>query len=147
METMTLRKVSPARSRETYEEQHAAHRYNAATVATFKRKRFVLSAGRSDSLTFWAESNRLYCLALNSSLGYAGLEAFDTSPLEREETHEESADSASGERRRELTPAREACGSVFMQNAFEEIERTNMESDPFDMSKKQLFDILSQYLP
>ncbi len=133
-------------SRETNAEQSAAKRYNPATVATFKGKRFVISAGTSDRLVFWSDApaRRLYCMAQNARLGYIGLEAFDTSPLDREETHEENPETW-GERRRAISLARTACGSVFHQNAYEQLDRPDMTGDPFDLSDLAIFALLRDY--
>ena len=71
-----------ALSKETWDEQSAARRFNPATVVTWNQNRkehfMTLGAGDSDHLHFFAEDELFIALSVNYQLGYVGIEIYDT---------------------------------------------------------------------
>ena len=66
--------------RESRESQSVAGRYNPARVVKFNGRRHVLTVGDSDDWALYqikGESERVYCVAINRSLGYCGVQGYD----------------------------------------------------------------------
>ncbi len=78
-----MKRLFPRIGLESYESQHSAKRYNPASVFYYRDKPIVLSAGRGDSLEFWADGAQIFALCTNARHGYAGLEVFDAKTRER----------------------------------------------------------------
>lgn len=69
-------------SKESYEEQRAARRYNPATVVEWvqgrRKRRMTLGAGDSDHLHFFTDDTLFIALSVNYRLDYVGIQVFDT---------------------------------------------------------------------
>lgn len=123
-------------ARECYARQSDAGRHNPGRVAFFTHRRFhyiaeIPSGGRDDVYMF-AEGSMVYCLSINTSLGYVGLTAFDCSISRKMD---------------EFNPrkwkAHEA-GDVFLQ-ADHEIESA-LGKQGFDRSPINIAKILAEYI-
>lgn len=71
-------------SEETWDEQRESGRYTPAKVIVWKGYRLPIGAGSSDDVDLFIEGDRLYVLARNNRLEYAGLEAFKDGELDGE---------------------------------------------------------------
>lgn len=72
-----MKRFHPHISKESWESQRKAGRYNPALTACFAGVEVLLPAGTSDTMTFWRDRTRVLLLTTNSRLGYAGLTEFD----------------------------------------------------------------------
>jgi hypothetical protein len=63
---------------ESLEQQRQAGRYNPASVILYKRKEYTIGSGTTDHIHVFREDEFLIVLSINYHMGYAGIEAFDT---------------------------------------------------------------------
>jgi hypothetical protein len=71
--------------RESWESQSRAGRYNPATVVKFDGRRHVLPVGTGDDWQLYriaGEAERVYCVSVNRSYGYCGVQAYDAADQE-----------------------------------------------------------------
>jgi len=131
-----MKSITPKRSKECYERQSKAGRYNPASVALIHHNgrtySCVLSAGNSDDTYFWKAGNVVECLSINHGLGYCGLQCFEL-----------------GDTRNEYKPDDETrfdgdeIGSVFFQ-ADHEI-KSSLGNRGLDLSPATIRRRLSEY--
>ena len=96
--------------------------YNLPLLLKYKKKTFVISSGRSDTINvLYYDKNTMAVLSTNNRLGYAGMDLINF-------TQESSK-----------TPPDE---SIFIQNT-DELE---LKKDFFDYSINTQADILAQYI-
>ena len=75
--------------RESAESQNRAGRYNPARVVKFDGRRHVLPVGDNDSVELYrvvGDSDRVYCVSINRSLGYCGVQGYDPTDQEPDDT-------------------------------------------------------------
>jgi len=75
-----MRRVGFSTKKETYEEQHAAGRYNPGLVVLFRDKtgkhHVHIGAGYSDDVEVYREGDETFVLSKNWRLDYVGLEIY-----------------------------------------------------------------------